>query len=105
MPALTPVAIPVEEPNVAKEILPELQVPPPDASVSCMLDDTHTGIFPVMIAGNGFIVIDANPIMLLRQPVVGLIAEIVYTPAGCMPKSRGVPVDPAIAVPTVPDAL
>jgi len=55
VPDVTPVTIPVE-PTVANAVLLLAQVPPPVASVSPIVDPTHTVAGPEIFAGNAFTV-------------------------------------------------
>jgi len=56
-PGLTPVTMPLEEPTVAIDVLPLLQVPPGVVELNVMLRPIQTDPGPVIAAGSGFTVI------------------------------------------------
>ena len=51
VPRLPPVTTPVSEPMVAIPVLPLIQVPPLTASLSVIVEPTHTAVGPVMAVG------------------------------------------------------
>ena len=66
-PALTPVAMPVEDP-IAALLLLLLQVPPP-ASLSVVVKPIHTFVVPGIAAGSGFTV----TAVVAAHPVAGSV--------------------------------
>ena len=64
MPNISPAAIPVDEPIVATNDVPELHVPPP-ASVNVVVVPSQKEAGPLMADGNGFTVTT----VLTVQPV------------------------------------
>ena len=63
-PPLTPVTIPLDEPTVAIEVLPEAQVPPPVLLVNVIVCVAHTTPGPVDAAGSGCTVTTAVVVQL-----------------------------------------
>jgi hypothetical protein len=57
VPVVIPVAMPVPTPIVACAVLLLVHVPPPVASVSIVVEPTHTFVVPPIGAGNGLTVI------------------------------------------------
>jgi hypothetical protein len=99
-PAVMPVTIPVPLPIVATEVLSLVHVPPLVVSLKVIVNPSHTFEGPVIDAGNGFTTTTALSAILLKQPLVALVADTVYVPATlCNPKLRAIPV-PAIREPT-----
>jgi hypothetical protein len=69
VPTETPVATPVDEPMVATDVLPLLQVPPLVASVKVVVAPTHTESAPDIAAG---IALTVNA-LVAAQPVDGIV--------------------------------
>ena len=76
MPAETPNTTPVLTPTVATAVLPLLQLPPP-ASLSVIVEFTHTDDGPLIADGNGSTV----SVMTDEQPVPDSLYTIVLMPA------------------------
>ena len=77
VPADTPDTTPVADATVAMPGEPEVHVPLPLGSDKDVVVPGQAVSDPVMVAGNGFITITADPVMALLQPVVGLVASTV----------------------------
>jgi hypothetical protein len=68
VPALTPVIIPDEVPAEARAGAPDVQVPPPAASVSVVVWPMHICNVPLIAGGREFTV----TIAVVPQPVAGI---------------------------------
>lgn len=78
VPAATPVTIPLVEPTVAVSKSLLLQVPPPVASVSVLVDPTQTFIVPVIVAGSG-LTVTVTAELALQPDVVPVTVYVVVT--------------------------
>ena len=88
VPDATPLTVPVDEPTVPFATVLLLHVPPDVASLNVIVDPTHTDPGVPRIAVIGLTV----TILLLLQPVVAIIYDIVLVPA----------VDPPVTIPELP---
>ena len=77
MPVATPVTVPDPVPTVAIPVFRLLHTPPPLTSDKLILKPGHTGMLPVIFAGNGFTVTIAE--FVLAQPV-GNVYVIIAVP-------------------------
>ena len=64
VPAVTPVATPVDDPMIAMVVLPLIHIPPPAASVSAVVAPGHTCNVPPIADGPKFTVI----VIITLQP-------------------------------------
>ena len=77
-----------------------LHEPPLVVSAKVVVSPAQTTAVPVIGAGSGLIEMVTEPVIIEVQPVIGLVAVIVYIPAAVSkPKSSDVPV-PDTAAPT-----
>lgn len=95
VPPDTPVNTPVAEPIVATPVVPLIQVPPEVASLSVIVDPSHTAVLPVIVAGNGLTV----TVVLVLQPVgnVYVITDVPVATPVTTPEE-----EPTVAIPVLP---